>query len=557
MNQKIKLLVGFIATTIAIITTSYCAAPTVGPISGLADLPDHGWGRVSRVNNNTAYPMDVYFDKTIHDLLPEGTIAVLGSLDPKLGKEGKLLRVLKKGDEIRLKADATSSKDLANQFEIKRRLAPDLTDWIGFSSLSNDRNNMRVNPKNYHAVVDTKDFQQDAHNYSHWKLQGKDLAQCQIERRLGGILQDMTFEEEYALGPDEEKVEYAQDLWCCNYPISWRVTNATYGLEKPPAFYVTSGEYWGIRKWREKDYYEHLAWKGYGWHYKDMSERKAAEIRGWVRDRINEKGFFEIPANANGAFGDPCPGFGKTSSVKIRVFGDIDINVDFPEGQSKRVEVFNDKRVQDRLEQIRRSKSQALTDTITADLRNWGEVAWGPSQIHTRLGDPYPGAPKVAQVDVEIDGQKRTFTGGDAQGLKISIGGAPFRFSEDKWESSNASLKMIAVGNKYEIWGVSPARELWRYGNVWEKQQTNMPVSFVSVSSAGDVFLIHGDDNTVWQRTKEGWKKFLPAILSEYLLVAPKSSGESEWMIRFINTMVIPENGQKVRLLAQPLEMFR
>jgi hypothetical protein len=514
------------AVIIAITPAKLFAMTSKAPVTSIADIPDHGWGRVLRVNNKTDFNMDIYFDKTIHDLLPEGTIARLRSFDPKLGNEGKLIRIVQEAGETKLKADGSDPKDKAAQFEIKRRIAPDLTDWIGFSCPSIDNNVMRVHPDTFHIVLDSKDFSLDEHKFSHWKLSGKDLSECRLESRVNGFMQNLILNEDYALGKDEEKIEYAQDLWCCNYPDSFQVIKAQYGLDKAP-FEVTNAEYWGTRTWSEKTgSRREKSGRHYDWRrarnvddYRDVdvfenrSERKSADIKNWIRDRINESGFYEIPQNSDGAFGDSCPGFAKKTDVSVKVLNDIIISSSTPQGQGQRVEVFNDGRVTGRLEEIRNSKSAALIAAISTDLSASSVVNWAPGQIHTRIGDPWPGIEKTINVTVAFNGSNHDFTGSDSKGITINIDGTPYRFENNNWSQKQNAIRQVGVGNKDAVYGIRSDRALTRFdGNNWNKIETSMPVGFVAVSPKGDVFILNANNNTIWHQADGGFKQ-LPGEL--------------------------------------------
>lgn len=535
--MKIKNLL--LALFVAIASTAFFAMASTAPVTSVADIPDHGWGRVLRVNNKTDFNMDIYFDKTIHDLLPEGTIARLRSFDPKLGTEGKLIRIVQEAGEAKLKADGTDPKDKTTQFEVKRRIAPDLSDWLGFSGPSVDNKVMRAKPDTFHVALDTKDFLLDEHKHSHWKLSGKDLSECRLESRLGGFMQNLTLNQDYALGKDEEKIEYAQDLWCCNYPDTFQVVKAQYGIDKPP-FEVTYGEYWGTRTWKEKvgshlvQTGSHREKTGRHWNwgkarydddyrdvadyasvddFQDRSERKSADIKNWIRDRINESGFYEIPAKSDGAFGDPCSGFAKRTDASVKVLNDIVISSSTGQGQGQRVEIFNDVRVAARLEEIRNSKSAALIAAISADLRASSVVNWAPGEIHTRVGDPWPGIEKKIRVTVAFNGSNHDFTGSDSKGITIDLGGDPYRFENNNWSQKSSGIRLVAVGNKDAVYGIRSDRTLARFdGNNWNKIETSMPIGFVAVSPKGDVFILNADNNTMWHQAGGGFKQ-LPGLL--------------------------------------------
>lgn len=484
------------------------SGPASGPVTGLADIPDHGWGRVSRVNNKTKFAMDVGFDKTIHDLLPEGTIAVLRSLDPKLGPGGKLVRIVQEPGTTKLKPDGTSPKERNAQFEVKRRLAADLTDWIGFSSPSFDNQVIRVNPDDsHHVACDTKDFAQDGHKSSHWKLQGKDLSECRLESRLSGFLQNLVLEEDYALGKDEEKVDYAQDLWCCSSSLSWQVTGGRYGIDNPPSkptFDVVSAEYWGTRTWETRGSWN---WGRARYNYDSHSERKSVDIRNWVRDRINADGAYTIN-NIHTQVGDPCPGFVKKAEVKVRVFGEILIESSTTDGTVQRIDVFGHPAVVAKLKFLNANKTQEVIDAATKDLRERGRIDWAAWSLNGRFGDPVPGMPKVVRVNLVVNGAPTTLTGNEAQGISYNLGGSTFTFSGDKWTGVSGSLRVVAVGNKDAVWGVSSDRTLVKFdGTNWQAVPTNMPVSFVAVTSKNEVFVINADNSTVWRRTAEGFKQ--------------------------------------------------
>lgn len=44
------------------------------------NLDDHGWAIIDRIRNSTEFPVDIYFYKTLHDLLPPGTVVRIKSL---------------------------------------------------------------------------------------------------------------------------------------------------------------------------------------------------------------------------------------------------------------------------------------------------------------------------------------------------------------------------------------------------------------------------------------------------------------------------------------------
>lgn len=88
-------------------------------------LPNHGFAILDFTRNQTEFPVDVFWNKTLTDLVPEGT-----TIRIKARYNGKYLAARNLMGAWRLRADATDANDPATVFVVHQHLNSDLASMI-------------------------------------------------------------------------------------------------------------------------------------------------------------------------------------------------------------------------------------------------------------------------------------------------------------------------------------------------------------------------------------------------------------------------------------------
>ncbi len=129
----------------------------------LESLPDHGFGILKSVRNNTIFPGSVRFEKTLHDALPSDTIVRIKSL-----ATGKYFTLQKNGS---FKIDGDDPQNPATRFTIARRLSPNLHDWIGLAHNNAPNKMLQVDEQSGGmATFASNKFSEEEDIQCHWEL---------------------------------------------------------------------------------------------------------------------------------------------------------------------------------------------------------------------------------------------------------------------------------------------------------------------------------------------------------------------------------------------------
>ena len=185
--------------------------------SFFADLPEHGFGILERIINQTVFPIDFLYEKHMHDNLPQGTVVRIKN--KALGKYYRL-QVLKDGS-YSFKADGDNPQDPGTYFVIERRFSPNLQSWIGFSHNSMNRNVLQVDEKNKQLVFTDREFADEAAEKSHWEIVGGDfksdaakIENCYIQnRKTKGVLSHVKGEVDVEVTPGRVDFVNVQATW--------------------------------------------------------------------------------------------------------------------------------------------------------------------------------------------------------------------------------------------------------------------------------------------------------------------------------------------------------
>jgi hypothetical protein len=160
-----------------------------------ANNPDHGSALIERIRNNTDYPINIEGKKTIHDLLPAGTVVRIKSRKADYGNDGKYYAVRKERGGYFLKADTTDSSDKATELVVKRHFSNG-EDSLGFYSATANKQMLRASDNQAVQFTD-KSFASDDAVGAQWKISGGDLKFCYLQnRKTTGFLSPLTAEDQ-------------------------------------------------------------------------------------------------------------------------------------------------------------------------------------------------------------------------------------------------------------------------------------------------------------------------------------------------------------------------
>lgn len=163
------------------------ATGSANPLGAAPSISEHGWGFLQRVRNESEYPISFSLEKTVHDLLPEGTIIRIKSLRPKYGTAGRYYAVRKVMGGYRIVADTTDPDDEATHFVVSRYISRDLTDYLGvYSNVANGK---------YAATDDSRailfrlpTITDEDYSQGHWQITGDGIVNCHLKSRVSGFL---------------------------------------------------------------------------------------------------------------------------------------------------------------------------------------------------------------------------------------------------------------------------------------------------------------------------------------------------------------------------------
>lgn len=210
----------------------------------LEKLPTYGIGVLTRVSNETPYPISIQSAgaKTLNDQLAEGTIVRIKSLETKFGTNGKYY-TLKKVDTDDSKSqggfsfmpDSSDPNDKSTYFVITRRVSSDLQDWIGIMHPISDEKTLQVNPATLDVGFFNKNFQAETDTPSHWSILGTTIDKCNLRnRKTGGFLSFFSGDKEVKT----TKSEPLLDMFGIEQ-APFEIISATFSEEKGNIYDVT------------------------------------------------------------------------------------------------------------------------------------------------------------------------------------------------------------------------------------------------------------------------------------------------------------------------------
>lgn len=148
----------------------------------------HGFAFLERIRNMTEFPVSLFYDKTIHDLLPANTVVRLKSYKAEYGVAGRYFAARLEGGAWRLKADTTDPEDPATQFVVHRHILRDLSDWLGFTAMAAGKAYLNANLSQA-VQFGSEEFASDDKPEAHWKIIGSTIDRCSLQNQLtGGLL---------------------------------------------------------------------------------------------------------------------------------------------------------------------------------------------------------------------------------------------------------------------------------------------------------------------------------------------------------------------------------
>lgn len=150
----------------------------------------HGWAVLDRVRNQTDYPVDIFFNKDLHDLLPpETTFRIKSTKKDYISSQGKYLAARNLSGEWRLVADTNDDQDPATIFKVRKHINPQLETFLGIEALILPEALLRVRSNNEIILSEksqleliknegqksSDNFSSDFDTDSQWMLYSKNL----------------------------------------------------------------------------------------------------------------------------------------------------------------------------------------------------------------------------------------------------------------------------------------------------------------------------------------------------------------------------------------------
>lgn len=185
-------------------------------LPALPDLPDHGYGFLELIKNDSTFPVGVFFDKSVHDALPPDSMIRLKDLS-----SGNYYRVVRTKDSgIVCVPDTKDINDTATQFRVRRYVDYNLNDFITFSSAVVKDNVMSIDDSGK-IVFGSIEYQDPSLTSSHWTLVPEDeadpLAKLSIVNQSNhGSMHVVTKDEEYYVTPPVTKA--VNQVWGTSLP---------------------------------------------------------------------------------------------------------------------------------------------------------------------------------------------------------------------------------------------------------------------------------------------------------------------------------------------------
>lgn len=183
----------------------------------ILNMEDHGWAIIDRIRNSTEFPVDIFYNKTLHDLLPPESVIRIKSLKQEYSlnaetenkttagktKPFRYLSARNIAGNFRLKADTTDPEDPATRFIIRKHIQADLQTFLGIEAEVNPDKLLRTK-KNNEAIFSktsgldfiiksgkksSDNFDSDFDSDSQWLLYAKGLTpQDPIDPTVGSYL---------------------------------------------------------------------------------------------------------------------------------------------------------------------------------------------------------------------------------------------------------------------------------------------------------------------------------------------------------------------------------
>lgn len=192
----------------------------------VANLAGHGYAVIDRIRNDTDFPVDIFYNKTLHDLLPSDSViriksfkkeyAISQAISSDESKGGatkqtsqafRYLAARNLAGDWHLRADTIDPNDPATKFIVHKHLSPDLSSFIGIRSevvgdamLRAYKNNKVIFSKNSSMDFVIKEGQKSKNNFdsdfdqdSHWLIYAKGLKPTDpIDPSVGRYLDNLS-----------------------------------------------------------------------------------------------------------------------------------------------------------------------------------------------------------------------------------------------------------------------------------------------------------------------------------------------------------------------------
>ncbi len=152
----------------------------------LAPKFTHGFGFIERIRNESEYPVSVFFEKTIHDELPENTTVRIKSLRSSY-EDGRYFAVRKHFGSWRMVADTDRKDDPATLYTVSRYVTKHLVDCVGFYSNTAGSKFMNTDDVR-HVFFKGERIKGEDYKNAHWTIDGPTLENCSLKSRVSGYL---------------------------------------------------------------------------------------------------------------------------------------------------------------------------------------------------------------------------------------------------------------------------------------------------------------------------------------------------------------------------------
>ncbi len=432
--------------------------------SVLENLPDHGWGYLERLKNETDFPISISYEKhPTHDAMPEQSVVRIKSLDPRHGKEGKYYTVRKVEKTFFFQADGTDAKDPATLFTVHHRMSGDLKSWLGFSHATARGNMMRFDPETKTIVFDKKDFLSEDAQASHWEIIGSTIEDCYLKNRLSeGFLYNYKGKVEFRLEPDQEKIKTEQAVWGISYQRTRELNEQLTQQVKDLAAAIPNLTSKAIQR-KKKDM----------WLYTWDTRHRVRREEDQARNRVNS--LQEAIKRIQQELKQLEPGAkiyrGKNNNVWDQIPGLLNS-----------ISVRND--------------SDVWGTNTQGQLFHWDGKSWAaiPTQVDMK------------DVSVNATGKLWCVSTDNKPWIKTESG-----FSPAKTDGlPDEKMVMVALRNEHEIWAMGGAQNHQLYVSTGEDWVKNSPpdaiISSVSVSDSGEVWATDTNGKVWRKKDQKSWE---------------------------------------------------